>query len=69
MGLGLVMVSLTLTTSLGIVRPDPISFLSLAYFFFFGILLLYCPLAAAPTPLCIAYLGPGLAHIRSSEVR
>jgi len=28
---------------------------------------IYCPLAAAPIPLRIAYLGPGLAHMGFSE--
>jgi len=35
--------------------------------FFFFLESFYCPLAAIPTPLFVAYLGPGLAHIRVRE--
>jgi len=37
--------------------------------FFFFLKSIYCPLAAAPTLLFVANLGPVLAHIRLSEVR
>src|SRR5712671_5002722 len=35
--------------------------------FFFFLESFYCPLAAIPTPLFVAYLGPGLAHVRVRE--
>ncbi|KAH9964828.1 hypothetical protein BC827DRAFT_890733 [Russula dissimulans] len=37
--------------------------------YFFFLKSFYCPLMAIPTLLCVAYLGPGLALIRSSEAR
>src|SRR5712672_634389 len=36
---------------------------------FFFLESFYRPLAAAPTPLLVAYLGPGLAHKRLGMVR
>ena len=37
--------------------------------FYFFLESFYRPLAAAPTPLFVAYLGPGMAHIRLRVVR